>query len=95
MKPSTYKPISEQKLTSTGTIDTQTATIPNGTSGILVTVETNAVRMTYSPAGDPTTGVGQVVQKDQNPWFLPIGQGATVRFVSATASTSVVQLAYI
>jgi len=94
VKPSTYQPISEEKLTSTGTSDTKTATVPNNTSGIYITVETNPARFTFSAAGDPQVK-GLIIQKDQNPWFLPLGAGATLKFVSTVAGNSVAQLAYI
>ena len=94
MKPSTYQPISEEKLTSTGTSDTKTATVPNNTSGLYVTVESNPARMTITAAGDPTSSTGLILQKDQQPWFLPLGPGATLKIAGTTGAT-VVQLAYI
>lgn len=95
MRPSTHQPISAQKLTSTGTGDPQTATIPNNASAILLTVETTSVRMTLTLAGDPTSTTGHVIQKDQNPWHMLIGQGSTLKVASATAGTSVTQITYL
>lgn len=93
MKPSTYQCLKHEKLTSTGASDTKTATVERGTSAVLITVETNAVRVTLEGT-DPAGGTGHVIQKDQNPYFLPVGPTTTLKVVSVTG-TSVTQLSYI
>lgn len=93
MKPSTYTCISHEKLTSTSGSDTKTATVARGTSAVLITAETNAVRITLDGT-DPAGGTGHVVQKDQNPYFLPVGPTTVLKVVSVTG-TSVTQLSYI
>lgn len=95
MKPSTQQCLGHQRLQSANASDTQTATIPPGTSAIEVTVETTSCRMTLTPTGDPTSNTGLIVQKDQMPWFLPIGQGVTLKFASTAGANSVIQLAYL
>lgn len=95
MKPFTEICIGEERLVSTGTSDTQTATIPKGTTAVQITVETTSCRSTAAPAGDPTSSVGLIIQKDQMPWFMPIGQGNTLRFASTAAAQSVIQLRYL
>lgn len=93
MKPSTYRCISHEKLTSTGTSDTKTATVQRGTSAVLVTVETNAARITLEGT-DPAGGTGHVIPKDTSPYFLPVGPATILKAVSMTG-TSVIQLSYI
>lgn len=94
MKPSTVQSLGHQKLTSTGTSDVQSATIPKGTSMIAVTVETNPGRMTWDGT-DPTGGVGPIAQNGVPPWHLLIGQGAVVKWVSTVAGSAVLQLSYL
>lgn len=94
-KPYSLAAISEERLVSTGPSDMKTATVPKGTSAIYITVESTSCRMTFSNAGDPTTTTGLIVQKDQMPWFMPIGQGAYPRFASTAGTNSVIQIAYL
>jgi hypothetical protein len=95
LKPSTFQCVSQQRLSSSGTSDTQTATVPAGASGILVAVETTSCRMTLTSAGDPTTTTGLILQKDQMPWFIPVGQGSTLKFASTAAAAAVINIAYL
>lgn len=94
MKPFTEQCLGHEKLTSTGTADIKTATIPKGTSAIEITVETTPARVTFD-GSDPSAGVGLICQHAQNPWFLPVGQGCTFKVVSTGGTSSVVQLAYL
>lgn len=95
MKPATYQCLGHETLTSTNGSDTKTATIPAGTSAIEITVETTACRVTFTAGGDPTSSTGLIVQKDQMPWFLPIGQGIVFKAASIAGTASVIQLAYL
>lgn len=95
MKPSTNQCLGHERLSSSGSSDTQTATVPAGTSAIEITVETTSCRMTLTAGGDPTSNTGLIVQKDQMPWFIPIGQGCTFKFASTAGTASVIQLAYL
>lgn len=95
MKPSTQGCIGEERLLSNNASDVATATVPNGCSAIQITVETTSCRMTLTAAGDPTSNVGRILQKDQMPWFMPIGQGCTIKFASTAGTVSVIQLAYL
>lgn len=92
MHPSTYKRFQHEKLTSTGTSDVKTATIPGWTSAIHVTVETNPARITLDGT-DPTTGVGNVYPASAGPILLLAGPGAILQAVATTGS-STVQLTY-
>ena len=94
MKPSTYQCLSEQKLSSANSGDVQTGTVPKGTSAIELSVESSPMRITYSPTGDPSTGVGLVYQHAQNPVIRLIGQGAVIR-CSAQSAASQVQISYL
>ena len=94
MKPSTYQSRGHERLTSSNASDTQTASIPRGTSAIEITVETTACRVTFD-GSDPAGGIGLIVQAAQNPWFLPVGQGIVLKVVSTGATTSVAQIAYL
>jgi hypothetical protein len=95
VKPSTNQCLGHQRLSSSGTSDTQTATVPLGTSAILLTVETTSSRMTLTSGGDPTSTTGLIVQAGQMPWFIPVGQGCTFKFASTAGTASVIQLAYL
>ena len=95
MKPSTNQCLGHERLVSTGSSDTKTATVPNGTSAILVTVETTACRATFSSSGDPTSTTGHLIQAAQMPWMLLIGQGTVPRFASTAGTSSVIQLTYL
>ena len=95
MKPSTNQCLGHERLTSANASSTATATVPAGTSAILVTVETTTCRMTLTSGGDPTSTTGLILQKDTMPWFIPIGQGCTFKFASTAGTVSVIQLAYL
>jgi hypothetical protein len=95
MKPSTHQVISHQRLSSANASTAVTATVPNGCSAILITVETTSCRMTLTITGDPTSSTGHIVQKDQMPWFIAVGQGCTMRFASMDSTASVIQLSYL
>jgi hypothetical protein len=95
VKPSTYQCVGEERLSSTDSSTTVTATVPNGTSAVQITVETTSCRMTLLAAGDPTSTTGRILQKDQMPWFMPIGQGVTLKFASTAGTASVIQIAYL
>jgi hypothetical protein len=95
VKPSTNQCLAHERLTSANSSSTATATIPAGCSAIMLTIETTSARMTLTSAGDPTSSTGLIVQKDQMPWFIPIGQGCTFKFASTAGTASVIQLAYL
>lgn len=95
MKPSTNQCLGHETLTSASSVAPATATVPRGTSAILITVETTACRMTLSTSGDPTSSTGLIVQAGQMPWFIPVGQGCTFKFASTAGTASVIQLAYL
>lgn len=94
MKPSTDRCLSHQRLVSTGTSDVKQATVPNGTSHITLSVETNSARVTFD-GSDPSaaSAPSHVYPVDVAPIFLPLGQGTTIRFVSTTG-TSVLQIGF-
>lgn len=95
MKPSTQGCLGHERLSSANASDTKTATVPNGCSAIYIAVETTSCRLTLTSGGDPTSTTGLIVQKDQMPWFMPIGQGCTFKFASTAGTASVIQLAYL
>jgi hypothetical protein len=51
--------------------------------------------MTLMSSGDPTSNVGRILQKDQMPWFMPVGQGCTFKFASTAGTASIIQIAYL
>jgi hypothetical protein len=51
--------------------------------------------MTSTPNGDPTSSTGRILQKDQMPWFMPVGQGCTFKFASTAGTASIIQIAYL
>lgn len=95
MKPSTNQCLGHERLTSAHSAAPATATVPAGTSAVYVSVETTSCRMTLNNGGDPTSALGLVLQKDQMPWFMPIGQGCVFAFASTDATPSVIQLSYL
>lgn len=94
MKPTTHLPLGHEKLSSSGTADVKTATIPKGTSMIAFVAETNPGRMTWD-GSDPTTGTGPILPNGTPPWLINIGQGAQIKWVSTVASAAVLQLSYL
>jgi hypothetical protein len=95
VKPSTYQCLGHERLSSANASTPVTATIPPGTSSVLITVETTSCRWTLTPGGDPTSQVGLVLQPANNPYLALVGQGATFKFASTAATASVIQLAYL
>jgi hypothetical protein len=93
VKPSTDRCIGHQRLTSSGTSDVQTATVPKGTSHLGLAVETTNARVTFD-GSDPSSGVGLPYYAGQLPVFIPLGQGSIPKFCSAVAGSSILQLAY-
>ena len=94
MKPSTLVPISFEQLTSTGTADVQTATVPTGTSAVMISVETTNARATFEGTAPDATH-GHVLVKDLEPVLIPVGVGATIKVASTAAANSVVGLTYL
>jgi hypothetical protein len=96
VRPTTHGCIGEETLTSTGSSNTVAANVPKGCSAMQLTVETTSCRMTLTSAGDPTSASagGRIIQKDQMPWFMTVGQGVFPKFASTGGTTSVIQIAY-
>lgn len=94
MRPSTLTPISFEQLTSTGTGNVKTATIPTGTSAVLVSVETTNARVTFEGTAPDATH-GHVLVKDLEPVQINVGSGTTIKFASTAAANSVVGLTYL
>lgn len=95
MKPSTNQCLGHERLTSTNASSTATATIPAGTSAVLISIETTTCRMTLTSGGDPTSTTGHVLQLTQMPWLFLVGQGCTIKFASTAATASVIQISYL
>ena len=95
MKPSTYQCLGHERLSSATSSSPVTATIPPGTSSVLITVETTTCRWTLTPGGDPTSNTGLVIQAASQPFLALVGQGATFKFASTAGTPSVIQLAYL
>jgi len=95
VKPSTDRCISHERLSSSGTADVKTATLPKGTSHIGLAVETTNARVTFD-GSDPSAASAPslVYLAAQVPVFIPLGQGTTVKFCSTAAAVSILQLAY-
>jgi hypothetical protein len=96
MNVSARKTTAHQRNSSPGTAvgDVKSIVLDGATAAILVTCETTSARVTFdgsdpSAASAPST----VIQKDQNPVLIPIGQGATVKWCSTAAAASVLQIA--
>lgn len=95
MKYSTLLPLSTEQLTSTGTSDTKTATIPNDTSAVLISVETTDARVTFNSGDTPASSLGQLFPKALAPVRVDVGAGATIKVQSTASANSVVNLTYL
>jgi hypothetical protein len=95
VKPSTNQCLGHERLSSASSAATVQATIPPGTSHVLIGVETTSCRMTMTATGDPTSTTGLPVYAGQSPWFLAVGQGCTLKFASMAGTASIIQLAYL
>ena len=95
MKPSTYQCLGHERLQSANSTTPVTATIPNGASAVLITVETTSCRWTLNPAGDPTSNTGLILQAASNPYLALVGLGSVFKFASTAGTPSVIQLAYL
>ena len=95
MKPSTYQCLGQQTLSSANSTTPVTATVPRGTSSVLISVETTSCRFTLTASGDPTSATGLVLQAASQPFLVLIGQDAVLKFASTAGTPSVIQLAYL
>lgn len=95
MKPSTDRCLSHERLVSANTADVQTATLPKGTSHIGLAVETTNARVTFD-GSDPSAAQAPslVYLAGQQPIFIPLGQGTTIKHCSTAGTSAVLQLAY-
>lgn len=83
----------EPTQTSTGTADVKTFTPPRTAVAFLISVETNACRLTLD--GDtPDATHGQVFPKDVAPQLVLVG-GRDVKVVSIAAANSVVHITWL
>lgn len=96
MRPSTHQVAGTQRLSAANATDTQTATVPNNTSAILVTAETNPMRLTFGASSDPSSAsvAAHVIQKDQQPWHMLVGVGTVIK-TCPTTGAGVLQLTYL
>ena len=77
------------QATSTGTADVKSLDTSTHASSVMITVETNAARVTLDGT-TPSTSNGIVIPKDALPLLLPVGDGTTIKFVSTIAGNSIV-----
>lgn len=93
MKPSTYGVLSHQRGSSADTTTVATLTPANGTSAVLITVETTSARLTFD-SSDPSaaSAPSHVFPKDQLPVLLLLGPGAVIKWVSTAGTAAVVQM---
>jgi len=87
--------LGQQTLTSANSTTPVTATIPKGTSSVLITVETTSCRWTLLPSGDPTSSTGLILQAASQPYLVLVGQDVVFKFASTAGTPSVIQLAYL
>lgn len=94
MRPFSLRPISTATDTSPDASTVKTLTPPAGTTAMEITVETTNARMTLD-GSTPTASNGHVVQKDQNPWYVSVGTGAVIKWLSTAGANSIVQVTYL
>lgn len=85
-------PINTQQATSTGTGDVKTITTPQGCTTIAICAETTAARVTFDGSA-PASGNGVVIPSGSIPLLMPMRKGVAIKFASAVAGNSVVNVA--
>lgn len=85
-------PYKTEQVTSTGTSDVQTVTTGNSCSAVLITVETNAARVTFDGT-TPSSSNGVVIPKDAVPLLIGFRHNRTIKAVSTVAGNSIVNVA--
>lgn len=99
MQGTTYDGLSFQQVTSTGTNDPKSLTVPAATRALFISVETTDARMTFAGVAPDSTH-GHVIKKDVQPFILPLGGGSgtvvpNVQFASTAAAVCIVNVTYL
>lgn len=77
---------SDVQSTAADNTTTQTVTPPNQANGVLISVLTADVWVTFG-AGTPSASLGHVFKKDAQPWFGPFAKTFKWKVASASAAT--------
>lgn len=98
MKASGYDVLGFQQITSTGTADIHSLTVPQYCSAILVSVETTSVRMTFDGSA-PSGTAGHVIPAAQAPVLLLVGGNSNnppkIQFASTALANGIVDVTYL
>lgn len=78
------------QLTSTGTTNSQTATVPAGAHGFLIHVGTTSGYITMD-GSTPSSTNGLLITKDQLPLFIPVAQTIILRSSAGASSVASIQ----
>ncbi len=95
MKPSTHKAFLTSRDSSPDTTTVREIAVPSNTSGVTITAETTAARVTFD-GSDPAaaSAPSHVFPVAQVPAFLPIGPGSRIRWVSTAAAAAILQVTF-
>jgi hypothetical protein len=99
-RPDTFLPISStgaaahQELTSTGTANVQTFVVPKGACAMLISVATNAAKITFDGTAPSTTN-GVLYPVTAEPNLTPTAGLGAPAFVSTVAGNSVVSVLFL
>lgn len=86
------KASSQAQQTPTTTADVKTFTAPDRAVACMVTVETNAARLSFNGV-DPSSSNGMIFPKDAAPVYVPTGK--SIKAVSTTAGNAVVNVLWL
>jgi len=92
VKLSAWIPSAIQRLTANSTAVAVSSTTIQPTRLLMISVETNAVRMRFDSTA-PTTNTGILIQKDQQPFIYEGYNGAPLKFVVDAGGTAFVTVA--
>lgn len=84
---------SDAQSTAADNTTTQTVTPPNGATGMLLSVVTADIWVTFG-GGTPSASLGHVVKKDTQPFLAPWGAIA-FKWKAASASAAVLNITWL
>lgn len=94
MRPFGMIPLTTATDTSPDASTVKTILPPKGTSAFEITVETTNARMTLDGT-TPSATNGHVIQKDNNPWYVPCTHDARIKWISTAGANSIVQVTFL
>lgn len=94
MKPTTDRCLGHERLSAANASDTQTFTLPKGTSHIDLQAFTTDAFVTLDGTDPSAVVAGLRIYAGQMPLFRPLGQGTDIKHVSVAGTASVLIVSY-